>query len=103
MANAQIKFWNNNPKQKSDLVSEILRVTRLNRGQLHTSHELTNLMNPAVIALVNNSLVGYQNSGYAEPASHIGSLCAELAQQGLLVHGKKYCSFLHRIDDAFAV
>lgn len=100
MTNAQIKFWDKKPMQKVLIVADILRVAS---GQFNTSHELKLMMDPVIITLITTALNGYGSSGFTEPASHIGSLCAELAQRGLLVHGKKDCTVLHRNEDAFMV
>lgn len=101
MANAQIKFLNKRVTLKNLLVTEILQVTNQHQGGLLSSHEVMNLMSPSSVAQLRLALSNYSGSGFAEPASHIGSLCAELAQQGLLRHSQKLCTVLNRNDDAF--
>jgi len=102
MANAQIKFLNKRVALKNLLVREILRVTSQYQGNFLSSHEVMGSMSTNSVVQLRLALNNYSASGFAEPASHIGSLCAELAQQGHLRHGQKICPILNRTDDAFA-
>jgi hypothetical protein len=103
MANSQIYFWDKRPTGKAALVANILTVLSQNTGNFLTSHEIRRRMSQAAIAILNTALAGYQNSGFAEPSSHVGSLCAELSQQSQIIRGTKLCPVNHRVDAAFRV
>lgn len=103
MSNAQIFFWDQRPNAKAVLIADIFTVLRQNRGHYLSSHEIRRQMSHVAIAILNTALAGYQNSVFVEPSSHVGSLCAELAQQSQINRSVKLCPVNSRIDTAFRV
>lgn len=103
MANAQIKFLNKRGggRVKALLIIEILNVLNRNLGLFLSSHEILALMPPTSVAPLRLLIANY-SGGFGEAASHIGSLCAELAQRGVLIHGHQRCTVLRKLEDAFA-
>ena len=103
MANAQIKFLNRRGRRalKAILVNEILQILNRQPGVYLTSHEIKNLITPTSLAPLLLLLVNY-SGGFAEPASFVGSISSELAQNGILNHGRQKCSVLNKLEDAFA-
>jgi len=104
MANAQIKFLNKRDEAlKAILVAEIQKILNQHSGVFFSSHEITNLLSSISLAQLKLLISNYSGSGFAEPASFIGSLSSELAKQGVLIHGQKRCPVLNKLEAAFAV
>lgn len=104
MANAQIKFLNKRGggALKATLITEIRQILNQHPGVFLSSHEIMNLMSPTSLAQLRLLLTNYNRSGFAEPASFIGSLSSELTQQGILIYGHKRCTVLNKLKAAFA-
>lgn len=102
MGNPQVNFQTNRGIVVP-LTNDIITFLSLNLGVFYTSHEIDNLITSVTYNTLKGILVVYKNSGFAEPSSHIGSLCSHLAKLAVLKHTQKYCSFLNKIEDAFAI
>lgn len=87
----------------AQLTNDILSFLTLNRGKLFSSHELDQAINSVSYNTLKARLSSYPASGFAEPSSHLGALCAHLGNSGLLKHTTKYCSVLNRNEDAFCI
>ncbi|WP_147565036.1 hypothetical protein [Clostridium tyrobutyricum] len=102
MSNPQVKFQTSKGIVGT-LTNDINTFLSATPGIYYTSHEIDSLITSTAYNTLKKLLVSYGNSGFAEPSSHIGSLCSHLAKQGLLKHSQKYCPYLHKIEDAFAI
>ncbi|MGL4848017.1 MAG: hypothetical protein ACRC28_03685 [Clostridium sp.] len=102
MINAQVKFQESRGIIEP-LTKDINAFLSQTPGIYYTSHEIDSLIVSTAYNTLKELLVEYDNSGFKEPSSHIGSLCSYLAKQGLLKHSQKYCPYLRRDGDAFAI
>lgn len=86
----------------SPLINDIKDFLNKNNS-LYTSHEILQGLSNENIIKLKAVLTNYENNGFAEPASHIGSICSYLVNEGTLEHEMKECSILNKIEDAFSI
>lgn len=106
MSNPQVKFLIAHGISNG-ITNDIITFLSANKNY-HTSHEIVNHLirvksnsYNTLVTLLRNK---YHNiGGFAEPASHIGSLCSYLSNRGMLSHSIKYCSVLKKKEDAFSI
>jgi hypothetical protein len=87
-----------------DMEKLIINVLKQNQGKTLTSHEILEILRESnVIKTLKSYLDRYEkSSGFKEPASHIGAVASQLAQNyPNIKHTTSKCSVLHKKEDAF--